>query len=66
MIQLTVIGVIMKHGHNVLLNVDGEQKLEQGLVQTQLQLMEVQVAMGRRQKLKTVMDNAAQVNETNT
>ena len=56
----------MEPGHNVLLNVDGEQKLEQGLVQTQLQLMEVQVAMGRRQKLKTVMDNAAQVNETNT
>ena len=61
MIQFTVIGVIMELGHHVLLNVDGEQKLEQGLVQTQLQLMEVQVVMGTRQKLKTVMHNAAQV-----
>ena len=56
----------MEPGQNVLLNVDGEQKLEQGLAQTQLQLMEVQVAMGTRQKLTTVMDNDAQVNNTNT
>ena len=54
----------MEPGQNDLLNVDGEQKLEQGLVQTQLQPMEVQVAMGTRQKLTTVMESDAQVHNT--
>ena len=56
----------MKPGQNVLLNVEQEHKLEPGLVQTQLQLMEVQVVMGMRLKLKTVMSTSAQVNKTKT
>ena len=56
----------MEPGQNVLLNVEQDQKLEPGLVQTQLQLMEVQVVMGRRQKLTPVMNNTARVNNTNT
>ena len=56
----------METGQAVLLFVEQEQKLEQGLVQTQLQLMEVQVVMGMRQKLKTVTNTSAQVNNTNT
>ena len=54
----------MEPGQNVLLNVEQEQKLEPGLVQIQLQLMEVQVAMGRRLKLNTVTNTSAQVNNT--
>ena len=54
----------MKTGLDVLLVVEQEQKLEQGLVQTQLQLMEVQVVMGMRLKLKTVTKTSAQVNNT--
>ena len=49
----------MEPGQNVLLNVEQEQKLEPGLVQTQLQLMEVQVVMGRRLKLTTVTNTSA-------
>ena len=56
----------MDTGQDVLLFVEQEQKLEQGLVQTQLQLMVVQVVMGMRQKLKTVTNKTAQVNNTNT
>ena len=56
----------METGQDVLLVVEQEQKLEQGLVQTQLQLMEVQVVKGMRLKLKTVTDTSAQVNNTNT
>ena len=56
----------MEAGQNVLLNVEQEQKLEPGLVQTQLQLMEVQVVMGTRLKPNTVMFNTARVNNTNT
>ena len=44
----------METGQDVLLFVEQEQKLEQGLVQAQLQLMEVQVVMGMQLKLKTV------------
>ena len=54
----------MEPGQNVLLNVEREQKLEPGLVQTQLQLMEEQVVKGRRLKLKTVTNTSAQVNKT--
>ena len=54
----------METGQDVLLVVEQEQKLEQGLVQTQLQLMEVQVVMGMRLKLKTVTNTSAQVNNT--
>ena len=56
----------METGQDVLLVVEQEQKLEQGLVQTQLQLMEVQVVMGMRLKLKPVTNRSAQVNSTNT
>ena len=52
----------METGQDVLLVVEQEQKLEQGLVQTQLQLMEVQVVMGMQLKLKTVTNTSAQVN----
>ena len=55
----------MEPGQNVLLNVEREQKLEPGLVQTQLQLMEVQVVKGRRLKLKTVTNTTAQVKKQN-
>ena len=54
----------METGQAVLLFVEQEQKLEQGLVQTQLQLMEVQVVMGMRQKPKTVTNRNAQANNT--
>ena len=54
----------METGQDVLLVVEQEQKLEQGLVQTQLQLMEVQVVMGMRLKLKPVTNTSAQVNNT--
>ena len=56
----------METGQAVLLFVEQEQKLEQGLVQTQLQLMEVQVVMGMQLKLKTVTNTSAQVNNKNT
>ena len=55
----------METGQAVLLFVEQEQRLEQGLVQTQLQLMEVQVVMGMQLKLKTVTETSAQVNNTN-
>ena len=54
----------METGQTVLLFVEQEQKLEQGLVQTQLQLMEVQVVMGMQLKLKTVTNTSARVNNT--
>ena len=54
----------METGQAVLLVVEQEQKLEQGLVQTQLQLMEVQFVMGMREKLKPVTNTSAQVNNT--
>ena len=56
----------METGQDVLLFVEQEQKLEQGLVQTQLQLMEVQVVMGTQLKLKPVTNTSVQVNNTNT
>ena len=56
----------MEPGQNVLLNVEQEHKLEPGLVQTQLQLMEVQIVMGMRLKLKTVTNTSAQVIKTKT
>ena len=56
----------METGQDVLLVVEQEQKLEQGLVQTQHQLMEVQVVMGTRLKLNSVTFNTARVNNKNT
>ena len=56
----------METGQAVLLVVEQEQKLEQGLVQTQLQLMEVQVVMGMRLNLNSVTFNTARVNNKKT
>ena len=42
----------MTIGQSVQLNAEEEHKPEPGLVQTQLQLMEVQIVLGRRQKFK--------------
>ena len=55
-------GVITETGQNVQLNVEEEHKPEPRLVPTQLQLMVVQIVMGRRLKLKTVTNMNAQVN----
>ena len=54
----------MEPGQNVLMNVEQEQKLEPGLVQTQLQLMEVQIVTGTPLNIRAVMKKHAQVNET--
>ena len=43
--------MITEPGQNVLLNVGEEHKPEPELVQTQLQLMVVQIVLGRRLKL---------------
>ena len=56
----------MEPGQNVLQIVEQEQKLEQGLVQTQHQLMVVQVVMGTRLKLNSVSFNTARVNNKKT
>ena len=56
----------METGQDVLLVVEQEQKLEQGLVQTQHQLMEVQVVMGMRLNLNSVTFNTARVINKNT
>ena len=61
-IQLTVDGVITETGQNVQLNVEQEQKPEPGLVLTQLQLMVVQIVLGRRLKLRNVTHSLVQVN----
>ena len=55
-------GVITEIGQNVQLIVEEEQKPESGLVQTQLQLMVVQIVLGRQQKLGTATLNLVQVN----
>ena len=64
LLQLTVDGVITEIGQIVQLNVEREQKPELGLVQTQLQLMVVQIVLGRQQKLKTATLNLVLVNNT--
>ena len=58
-LQLTVDGVITETGQNVLLIVEEEHKPEPELVQTQLQLMVVQIVLGRRLKLRVVTINLA-------
>ena len=63
-IQLTVDGVITEIGQNVQLIVEEERKPEPGLVLTQLQLMVVQIVLGRRQKLNTATLNLVQVDNT--
>ena len=61
-IQLMVDGVITETGQNVQLIVGEEHKPEPGHVQTQLQLMVVQIVLGRQLKLKTATLNLVQVN----
>ena len=61
-IQLMVGIVITETGQNVQLIVGEEHKPEPGLVQTQLQLMVVQIVLGRQQKLRTATLNLVQVN----
>ena len=51
----------MEAGQNVLLLVEEEHKPESGLALTQLQLMVVQIVLGRQQKLKNVTYNHVQV-----
>ena len=60
-IQLTEGGVITEPGQNVLLIVEMEHEPEPGHVQTQLQLMVVQIVLGRRLKVRVVMNKSAQV-----
>ena len=62
LLQLTVDGVITEIGQIVQPNVEREQKPEPGLVQTQLQLMAVQIVLGRQQKLRTATLNLVLVN----
>ena len=51
----------METGQDVLLVVEQEQKLEPGLVQTQLQLMVVLIVLGRRLRVRTATNTSAQV-----
>ena len=60
-IQLTVGGVLTETGQRVQLTVEEENKPEPELVQTQLQLMVVQIVMGRRLKLRIVTKKPVQV-----
>ena len=53
--------MITETGQNVQLIAEEERKPEPGLVQTQLQLMVVQIVLGRRPKLIVVMSKSAQV-----
>ena len=59
--QLMEGGMITETGQTVQLIVVEERKPELGLVQTQLQLMVVQIVLGRRPKLIVVMSKSAQV-----
>ena len=61
-IQLMVGMVITEIGQNVQLNVGEEYKPDPGLVPTQLQLMAVQIVLGRQQKLRTATLNLVRVN----
>ena len=63
-IQLTVGGVITEIGQSVHLSVEEEHKPEPGLVPTQLQLMVVQIVLGKQQKLGTATLNLVQVENT--
>ena len=62
-IQLMEDGVITEPGQNVQLIVGEELKPEPELVQTQLQLMVVQIVLGRRLILRTVTYRSAQVQD---
>ena len=55
-------GVITETGQIVQLIVDQEHKPGPRIVQTLLQLMVVQIVLGRRLKFKTVPNTSAQVN----
>ena len=57
--------MITEPGQNVLLTVEEEHKPEPELVQTQLQLMVVQIVLGRRLKLRTVTNKNVQVHNAN-
>ena len=54
--------MITEPGQNVLLNVEEEHKPEPGLVLTQLQLMVVQIVMGRRRKHGSVQVDICLIN----
>ena len=54
--------MITETGLTVQLNVEEEHKPEPRLVLTLLQLMVVQIVLGRRPKLRTVTNTSAQVN----
>ena len=54
----------MEPGQTVQLIVEEENKPEPELVQTQLQLMVVQIVLVRRLKLRTVTNRSAQVQDT--
>ena len=56
--------MITEPGQNVQLIVGEELKPEPELVQTQLQLMVVQIVLGRRLILRTVTYRSAQVQDT--
>ena len=60
-IQLTVDGLTTESGQRVQLIAEEEQKPEPELVQTQLQLMVVQIVLERRLKLRIVTHNPVQV-----
>ena len=55
--------MITETGQNVQLNVEEEHKPEAELVLAQLQLMVVQIVLGRRLKLRTVTNKSAQVQD---
>ena len=57
--------MITETGQNVQLIVKEEHKPEPGLVQTQLQLMVVQIVLGRRLNLRAAMNGSAQVHNAN-
>ena len=56
--------MITETGQNVQLIVEVEYKPDPGLVPTQLQLMVVQIVLGRQQKLKNATQIPVQVDNT--
>ena len=53
--------MVTETGQSAHLTVTEENKPEPGLVLTQLQLMVVQIVLGRRLKVRTVTNKSAQV-----
>ena len=56
---------MMDPGQNVQLIVEEDYKPETGLVQTQLQLMVVQIVLGKRLNLRAAMNRSAPVRNEN-